>query len=670
MNHLKNEKSPYLLQHRENPVDWFPWGNEAFEKAKKEEKPVFLSIGYSTCHWCHVMAHESFEDKEIAQILNESFVPVKVDREERPDIDAVYMAVCQAMTGSGGWPMTVLLTPDKEPFFAGTYLPKHARYGSPGLMELLENTVLLWKRDRKRLIQTGQTIVEALNRKGETSPAGDPKSLINRGVREFKTRFDKQHGGFGAAPKFPAPHNLIFLLAYSQAFDDIECLHMVEKTLDEMARGGLFDQIGGGFSRYSTDEKWLVPHFEKMLYDNAWLVQAYALAFRITKKEYYRDIISRTLAFIQRELTCRDGGFYCGQDADSEGAEGKYYVFTKRELSDVLGDGADKFCRWFGITDAGNFEGKNIPNLLQNKDFEQTPEHIRTLREAVFTYRKNRMPLHLDDKILTSWNAMMISACAKAGFLLDNPEYTEMAERAMQFIETHLFDENGRLMVRYRDGERAFPGNLEDYAFYCLALIDLYETTFRVCYLKRASELADRMMELFWDPENGGFYFYGIDDEPLIHRPKEVYDGAVPSGNSAAAHVLHWLFCLTGETKWMETGRRQSDFLSSHAGDVPSGYSFSLLAFLRIQSPSAELICVSCETKIPRELLTTLRDCTKTPPSVLFKNPENAVSLSEAAPFTKNYTLPESGTRYYLCEGQNCSQPFSDVSLLRQKLCR
>lgn len=666
MNHLKNEKSPYLLQHRENPVDWFPWGNEAFEKAKKEEKPVFLSIGYSTCHWCHVMAHESFEDQEIAQILNESFVPVKVDREERPDIDAVYMAVCQAMTGSGGWPMTILMTPDQEPFFAGTYLPKHARYGSPGLKELLEHTVLLWNRDRDRLMQTGQMIVAALNRQEQTSQADDLKTLINRGVQKFKFRFDKQNGGFGTAPKFPAPHNLIFLLEYSQAFDDIECLRMVEKTLDEMARGGLFDQIGGGFSRYSTDEKWLVPHFEKMLYDNAWLVQAYALAFRITKKEYYRDIISRTLAFIQRELTCRDGGFYCGQDADSEGAEGKYYVFTKRELSDVLGDGTERFCRWFGITDGGNFVGKNIPNLLQNKDYAQTPKQIEQLREAVFVYRKNRMALHLDDKILTSWNAMMISSCAKAGFLLDNHTYIEMAERAMQFIETHLFDENGRLMVRYRDGERAFPGNLEDYAFYCLALIDLYQTTFRVRDLKRASELAECMMELFWDAEHGGFYFYGKDDETLIHRPKETYDGAVPSGNSAAAHVLHWLFRLTGETKWMEAARRQADFLSSRAGEAPSGYSYSLLAFLQVQSPAAELVCVSAKTEIPGELSDILRSCTKTPPAVLFKHPENAVSLSEAAPFTENYALLESGTMYYFCEGQNCSQPFSDAALLKK----
>ncbi len=669
MNHLKNEKSPYLLQHRENPVDWFPWGNEAFEKAKKEEKPVFLSIGYSTCHWCHVMAHESFEDQEIAKMLNDSFVPVKVDREERPDIDTVYMAVCQAMTGSGGWPMTVLMTPDQEPFFAGTYLPKHARYGSPGLLELLEHTARLWNSDRNRLIQTGQTIVAALNRQEETSRADDLETLIAWGVQDFKSRFDKQHGGFGSAPKFPSPHNLLFLLEYSLVHDERECLYMVEKTLEKMARGGLFDQIGGGFSRYSTDETWLVPHFEKMLYDNAWLVQAYALAYRVTKKEFYREIISRTLAFIQRELTSPDGGFYCGQDADSEGAEGKYYVFSKRELFDVLGDKTASFCRWFGITDAGNFEGKNIPNLLQNKEYEQTPEQIKQLREAVFVYRKNRMTLHLDDKILTSWNAMMISSCAKAGFSLDNHMYIEMAERAMQFIETHLFDENGRLMVRFRDGERAFPGNLEDYAFYCLALIDLYEATFHICYLKRASELADRMMELFWDPKHGGFFFYGNDDEALIHRPKETYDGAVPSGNSAAAHVLHWLFRLTGETKWMEADRRLTGFLSSRAGEAPSGYSYSLLAFLRAQSPTAELVCVSGDTEIPRELLDILRGCTKTPPAVLFKHPENAVSLSEAAPFTKNYPLPESGTRYYLCEGQNCSQPFSDVSLLRKKLC-
>lgn len=666
MNHLENEKSPYLLQHRENPVDWFPWGTETFEKAKREEKPVFLSIGYSTCHWCHVMAHESFEDEEVARLLNHSFVPVKVDREERPDVDAVYMAVCQAMTGGGGWPMTILLTPDKNPFFAGTYLPKHSRYGMTGLIELLEQTARLWENDRSRLIQTGQTITEAMNRKRETPPAGDLESLVNHGVQQFKQSFDDRYGGFGSAPKFPTPHNLIFLLEYGQTEHDRVCLGMVEKTLDFMARGGIFDHIGGGFSRYSTDDRWLVPHFEKMLYDNAWLAHTYALAYAATQKTFYKEITARILDYISKELTGPEGEFYCGQDADSEGAEGRYYVFSQDELSNILGTDTDAFCHWFGITEAGNFEGRNIPNLLENENFEHTPESIVNIRQQIYAYRRKRMPLHLDDKILTSWNAMMISVCAKAGFLLDEPSYIEMAQRAQQFIENHLYNESERLMVRYREGESAFLGNLDDYAYYCLALIDLYETTFDASYLKRATELAEHMMNLFWDSEEGGFYFYGSDDEELIHRPKEVYDGAVPSGNSVAAHVLHWLFRLTGETKWMDAAHRQLDFLASNAAAVPSGHSFSLLAFLHTRMPSKELVCVSNETKVPQELLDALRDQTGIRPAVIFKNRENASSLSAAAPFTENYPFPESGTHYYLCEGHCCSQPFSDISQLHR----
>lgn len=664
MNHLENEKSPYLLQHRENPVDWFPWGTEAFEKAKREEKPVFLSIGYSTCHWCHVMAHESFEDDEVARLLNRSFVPVKVDREERPDVDAVYMAVCQAVTGGGGWPMTILLTPDKKPFFAGTYLPKNSRYGMTGLIELLEQTTILWKNDRTRLIQTGQTITEAMNCKRETPPAEDFESLVNRGVQQFKESFDDRYGGFGSAPKFPAPHNLIFLLEYGQTEHNRSCLNMLEKTLDFMARGGMFDHIGGGFSRYSTDDRWLVPHFEKMLYDNAWLAHAYALAYAVTQKTFYKEITARIVDYISRELTGAEGGFYCGQDADSEGSEGRYYVFSRNELSNILGADADAFCHWYGITEAGNFEGRNIPNLLQNENFEHTPENIVNAREQIYVYRKKRMPLHLDDKILTSWNAMMISACAKAGFLLNEPAYTEMAQRSQRFIENHLYNENGRLMVRYREGESAFLGNLDDYAYYCLALIDLYETTFHVPYLRRAAELAERMIELFWDTEEGGFYFYGIDDEELIHRPKEVYDGAVPSGNSVSAHVLHWLFRLTGETKWMDAANRQLDFLASNAAVIPSGHSFSLLAFQHARIPSKELVCVSNEKEAPGELLAALRDQTGIQPAVIFKNPENASSLLSVAPFTENYPFPESGTQYYLCEGHRCSRPFSDISQL------
>lgn len=662
MNHLKYEKSPYLLQHRDNPVDWYPWGDEAFEKAAREEKPVFLSVGYSTCHWCHVMAHESFEDNKVAELLNRYFVAVKVDREERPDVDAVYMAVCQALTGGGGWPMTVLLTPDKKPFFAGTYLPKKSRYGMIGLTELLDKMAELWKHDRENLVQTGERIVAAINRDAEKGQGEELDVLLSRGVHELKGRFDARFGGFDAAPKFPAPHNLIFLLRYGLAKEDSTCLDMVEKTLEFMARGGIFDQIGGGFSRYSTDTKWLVPHFEKMLYDNALLAEVYLEAYTITKKPFYKKIIYRIFKYVERELLAPEGAFYCGQDADSDGVEGKYYVFTKGEIEQFLGDEAEEFCQWFGISEKGNFEGKNIPNLLENSGFEHTPDHIEKLCERVYDYRKERASLHRDDKILTSWNAMMISVCARAGFLLEEDRYVRMARRAEQFIWEKLVNETGRIMVRYREGQSAYFGNLEEYAYYCLALLTLYDTTLNAAYLKRAVQQADRMVALFWDEDNGGFYFYGSDDEELIHRPKEIYDGAMPSGNAVAAYVLHLLFQITAENKWRELRDKQIDFLASEIGHYPSGYSFSLMVFGEILNPGPELICVSKEERVPQELWDALKRWKGGKLSVIYKCPSNAQVLSELAPFTDHYPLPESGTQYYFCENQCCSRPFSSLS--------
>lgn len=670
MNHLKYEKSPYLLQHRENPVDWYPWGEEAFHKAEEENKPVFLSIGYSTCHWCHVMAHESFEDTEVAGLLNQFFVPVKVDREERPEIDAVYMSACQAMTGSGGWPLTLLLTPDKKPFFAGTYLPKDSRYGMYGLVELLEQTAELWESDRENLCQTGERILAAMDQqhRNKKDQENDFSALAEQGAGELKGRYDERFGGFGTAPKFPAAHNLLFLLQYGEAKGDGGCLMMADRTLEYMARGGICDQIGGGFCRYSTDERWLVPHFEKMLYDNAWLAGAYLRAGIVLRKPFYTGIVRGILDYVQREMTDPQGGFYCGQDADSEGTEGKYYVFTKKEIEEVLGEKAQGFCHWFGITEKGNFEGKNIPNLLENSEFQHIPEQIQDSAGKIYEYRRSRTELHRDDKILTSWNSMMIAACARAGLLLADKRYLEMARRAEQFITDHLVNEEDRLMVRYREGESAFLGNLEDYAYYCYALLVLYDVTLQIGYLGKAVHRAEQMMQLFWDDEEYGFYFYGRDDEELVCRPKEVYDGAVPSGNSVAAHVLNRLFRLTGEDRWRGCRDLQMDFLASEVSAFPSGHSFSLLVFEEMMDPGVELVCVSEREDIPEQLWEFLRKQGQRRMTVLFKCPANEKEMSQLAPFTKEYPVPDTGEKYYLCRNQSCLAPFSDIRMLEKAL--
>ena len=452
MNHLQYEKSPYLLQHRENPVDWYPWGEEAFARAKKEDKPIFLSIGYSTCHWCHVMAHESFEDAEVAEVLHRSFICIKVDREERPDIDAVYMGVCQMMTGSGGWPLTILMTAEQKPFFAGTYFPKWSQYGMLGLMELLAQVEKLWKTDRKKLLETGEKIASFLQKESTEELAAPTAVLLEQGAAELLQRFDREWGGFGTAPKFPTPHNLFFLLRYGKAEGNAIAVSAVEKSLDAMAQGGIFDQIGGGFSRYSTDEKWLVPHFEKMLYDNGLLAYAYLEGYLQTGKEFYKEIAEETLDYVMRELTDTDGGFFCGQDADSEGTEGKYYVLRPQEIRDVLGEDAEVFCRYFHIMEYGNFEGGSIPNRL-GEEAEIRSKKIKELCEKVYAYRKKRTTLHKDDKILTAWNGLMIAAFAKAGFLLENTAYLSAAERAAVFLEERLMD---AVSVSWQDNKQSY----------------------------------------------------------------------------------------------------------------------------------------------------------------------------------------------------------------------
>ena len=657
-NRLSTERSPYLLQHAENPVDWRPWGPEVFEEAKRTDKPVLLSIGYSTCHWCHVMAHESFEDETVAQAVNAAFLPVKVDREERPDVDAVYMAACLAMNGSGGWPLTVLLTPDQKPFWAGTYLPKDQ------LLHLLRKAARLWREDRAGVLVTGDTLTAHLQQEGQARPGTPSRELVRQAVSQFAQSYDERWGGFGAAPKFPTPHNLIFLLRYAQLAKEEHAREMALHTLNNMYRGGLFDHVGGGFSRYSTDQHWLVPHFEKMLYDNALLALAYTEAFQHTRCPIYGKITRRTLDYVLRELSGPQGGFCCGQDADSDGVEGKYYALTPDELAQALG-GVDglRFCQWYGITPEGNFEGKSIPNLLGQSQFDQDPEDMAALREQVYAYRLSRTALHRDDKVLTAWNGLVMAALARAGLVLDEPWYLDAARQTAEFLAEKLTTSDGRLLARWRDGDAAHPGKLDDYAFLAYGLLELYSATFDASYLTRAVGLADCLLKLFFDGERGGFYPYASDGEQLLTRTKEAYDGAMPSGNSIAALVLFRLSRLTGEMRWREAADLQLSWLAGAAEGYPAGHSFAMLACLEELWPTAELVITA--QKPPEELRGFLREAPRLGLTVLVKTQENAGTLAALAPFTKDYPIPAQGAQYYLCQGGACAQPVDSIPELK-----
>ncbi len=589
-NHLQHETSPYLLQHADNPVNWYPWGEEAFAKAEAEDKPVFLSIGYSTCHWCHVMAHESFEDRQIAELLNQYFISIKVDKEERPDIDSIYMSVCQAFTGSGGWPMTIIMTPDQKPFFAGTYFPKSSKYGRVGLGDLLLTIHGKWMTDRESLLQAADEIIEFLQR-DEKVRIPSNSNLIKRGLMQFSTSFDDRNGGFGDAPKFPTPHNLLFLLQQYEKHGDAKALMMAEKTLLQMYRGGLFDHIGGGFCRYSTDKVYLVPHFEKMLYDNALLILTYCKAYEVTGKELYRNIAEKTGKYVLREMRDEEGGFYSAQDADSEGEEGKYYLFAEEEIEAVLGkEKAALFNAHFDITAKGNFEGKNIPNLLKTPVSDLELSFDETM-PTLYAFRKERYSLHLDDKILTAWNALMAAAMCRLYEATERAVYLDAAVDAVGFIESRMMDEE-QLAISYRNGKQRGKGLLDDYAFVIFAYLTLYDVSKDGEYLEKAETLTDTTIEDFFDEKRGGFFLYGDDHEQLILKPKETYDGAVFSGNSAMAYNLVQLWNLTEKEAYRKLAEKQLDFMQVEAEHYPAGHSMFLMALSDYLDPPAKVTVV------------------------------------------------------------------------------
>ena len=644
-NRLQHESSPYLRQHAENPVEWYPWCDEAFARAREEDKPIFLSIGYSSCHWCHVMAHESFESEDVAHILNSSFIPIKVDKEERPDVDGVYMRVCQAFTGSGGWPTSIFMTPDQKPFFAGTYFPKNRRRGMIGFLELLIAIRDQWESDRETLLERADEIVAHLCSAAPNRTASE-ENLIEKAVGQYKRSFDRVHGGFGSAPKFPTPHNLLFLLENYRRTDRAECADMAARTLMQMYRGGMFDHVGGGFSRYSTDAQWLVPHFEKMLYDNALLVMAYARAHAVmgdqAEADLFMEVAGRTSDYVLREMTSPEGGFYSAQDADSEGEEGKFYVFTPGEIERIVpSEDFSAFCRRYDVSQKGNFEGKCILNLLGSDPFD---EGLDQYLEPLYRYRKERHSLHLDDKILTSWNGLMIAALCELYLESGNRRWLEAAQGADRFIRDHLFAD-GVLHAGFASGKLGAKGFLDDYAAYCFAQLALYRATLEHTHLETARKLCGHVLDEFTDNENGGFYFSGKDSETLILRPKESYDGAMPSGNSLMAWNLVRLWQLTGDEAYHMQAQRQMDFLSSEAADYPIGHGMFLCALQEYLESSMKVVIVS-ESGIHSEKVVRLF-------------PMHTILRLQAP--TGEYPLANRRMTYYVCAGTQCFPPVNDL---------
>ncbi|MHC1745545.1 MAG: thioredoxin domain-containing protein [Negativicutes bacterium] len=674
-NRLINEKSPYLLQHAHNPIDWYPWGEEAFAKAKAEDKPVFLSVGYSTCHWCHVMEMECFEDEELAQIMNSSFVAIKVDKEERPDIDRVYMGVCQALTGQGGWPLTIIMTPDKNPVFAGTYFPKQSTSKQPGLMQVLMVIREKWTTNRDELLLYGQQVVKTLQSELQTfEPSELKRSWVDDAFAQFCKDFDKDFGGFGMSPKFPAPYNLVFLLYYWKKTGNEQALSMVEKTLSAMRRGGIYDHIGYGFSRYSVDRKWLVPHFEKMLYDNAMLCCLYLDAYQCTEKSDYSQVAEEIIAYVLRVLDDPQGGFYSAEDADSEGREGQFYVWSLEEILQCLGEEQGKiFADFYGVTAKGNFEqDANILHSIdrdvaeyasgRNMSVEKLTQLLRSGRETLFEQREKRIHPFKDDKILTAWNALMIVALAKAARILNQPEYARRAKRCLDFIYEKLFRQDGRLMARYRDGSADYPAYLDDYAYLLWALVEMYEATFAPEHLVKAQHLAEEMQRLFADTKQGGFFFSGTDNEVLITRPKELYDSCIPSGNSVALLAMVRLGRYTGNIDLLQTTERM---LQSFAGEVdkfPRFYPGFLLALEQYQAPLSQIIIAGQKNDDVAQAMIAAVGRYYLPTTVVMVNdPSDSGMVETVLPGILNYKPVNGRPAAYICENYTCQVPYSNV---------
>ena len=681
-NRLKLEKSPYLLQHADNPVDWYAWGPEAFEKAIKENKPIFLSIGYSTCHWCHVMAHESFEDPEVARLMNDVFICIKVDREERPDIDNIYMRVCQMMTGSGGWPLTILMTPDKKPFFAGTYIPRESHHGRLGMMDLVPRIKELWDTQHDEILKSADKITASLNQIAHDASGPElDKSTLKTAYDQLTGRYSEQYGGFGNAPKFPSPQNLLFLLRYWQSTNDEKALRMVVKTLQSMQNGGIYDHVGFGFHRYSTDSHWLVPHFEKMLYDQAMLAMAYTEAYQATGINEFEETAKEIFTYVLRDMTDKEGGFYSAEDADSEGVEGKFYVWTEDEIRQTLkGDEADLIINVYSIDKIGNFRdeasgentGANILHLnkslteiaFKNKEsVDGLKESVEAARQKLFAVRNKRVHPHKDDKILTDWNGLMIAALAKGAQAFDEPKYAEAAKRAADFILTGMRREDGRILHRYRDRHTSILANIDDYAFLIWGLLELYETVFDVDYLQTALDLNSEMIKYFWDEKDGGFYFTAEDAEELIVRQKEIYDGAIPSGNSVAVSNLFRLSRITANTDFEDKANKIMLAFSKDVESAPSGYTQMMVALGFGIGPSYEIVIVgNPEADDTKEMLSSLGKHFIPYKVILLKHDDQETAdITKIAEYTEYHSSFDGKATAYVCLDFACKMPVTNT---------
>lgn len=672
-NRLINEKSPYLLEHAYNPVDWYPWGEEAFEAAKKEDKPIFLSIGYSSCHWCHVMRKESFEDESVAQVLNKWFICIKVDREERPDIDHVYMSFSQAMTGKGGWPLSIFMTWEQKPFYAATYIPKENNYGLLGIIALASTIYEIWEKEKEKILSSSEETVKALE---ESIIASSHEELEKRVLLDcyenLVVNYDAEYGGFGKSPKFPTPHSLLFLLRWWNETKNPSILEIVERTLQGMYSGGIFDHIGYGFSRYSVDEKWLVPHFEKMLYDNALLAKVYTEAFIATGRLIYKEIAEKVMEYVIRELKSKEGGVYSAEDADSEGQEGKYYIWTKEEILSVLGD---KEGHWFseiyGVTDEGNFEGKNILNLIGNGYEELMTEAMRRrldeARKRLFEVREKRVRPHKDDKILTSWNGLMIGALAYAGRTFQNEKYILAAKDAAEFILSKIVNSQGKLLAYYRDGEARLDGYLDSYSFLISGLLELHQATMEDDYLKLSIKYTDEMLKLFLDEKTGDFYLNSKESEKLVVEAKDLYDSALPSGNSVVAMNLMTLYSLTENMKYQAYARRLFESNGKTVREQPSGFTCLLSAFIPYVNGTSSIVIAGNRKDEETKKMLELAYSAYLPMTTILIQDQNEEKDKNTL-FT-TWKEPMNGkSTAYICRNFTCEQGITSIEDFKEKL--
>jgi uncharacterized protein len=663
MNRLSRETSPYLLQHAENPVDWYPWGEEALAAATADDRPIFLSIGYAACHWCHVMERESFEDAETASFLNEHFVPIKVDREERPDLDGIYMDAVQSMTGQGGWPLSAFLTPDGRPFFAGTYFPKEALHGMPSFRQVLEAIAEAWRDRRADIERQGGRIVEAISKAASMPGSHEPltSEIATRALDELRKAFDERWGGFGGAPKFPQPMTLEFVLRMAVRGTP-DALHMLATTLDRMASGGVYDQVGGGFARYSTDAAWHVPHFEKMLYDNAQLAQLYVRAWLLTRDDRYRRVATETLDYLRREMRHAEGGFFSSQDADAEGVEGKFSTWSWNELVALVGEEA---ATAFGARPEGNWEGTNVLWLPNGGEPEGLD--LDEARRVLFETRERRTRPATDDKILTAWNAMAIQAFAEAGRAFDEPGFVETSETCLRFLLANLRRHDGRLLRSWRAGVPGRPAFCDDHALLASACLTLYSTTGEIGWFREAVALGEALVELFHDPDRGGFFQTGTDDDPLVLRPKELYDNAVPSGNSAAADVLQRLALLTGDPRWERIGVSAIRLVRDALGRASTAFGHALVALDLYLGPSREVAIIgSLEHPGTRALMNEVLRERFLPNVVLACAPEGTVL--EGPALLENRPQVDGTPTAYVCEHFSCRLPVTRPEDLAKQL--